>query len=391
MSGRPLVYLDSAASALKPDCVIQAITDLYARDYANIHRGLYDLSQNLTTRFEAVRGRVLRFLGADPDLYQTVFTKNATEAMNLIAQSWGAENLKEGDEILLTQMEHHSSSVPWQLLAERIGFTIKWIPVDDDGDLDLAAMESLLSRRVKYLGVTHISNVLGTVNPVGEIVRRARAVYPEIVIGVDGAQGAVHSVQPLEQFSPDFYTITGHKLYGPNGIGALIGRRDRLAAMPPFLGGGDMIETVSVQGVRVQPPPQRFEAGTPPIAEVIALEAALDFLDEIGMDTIARAEDALREDALARIDARPWLRLTGRAAHKTGILALNIEGVHHADAAMILNKCGVAVRAGHHCCMPLMARFGMEGTLRASIGLYNTEQDLDCLFEALDKAREILA
>lgn len=389
MNGQPLVFLDSAASAQKPQAVIDAMRDVMENGYANIHRGLYKLSSELTARFEDVRAKIARFIGAENERC-IVFTRNATEAINVVAQSWGRTFLKARDEIILTQMEHHANIVPWQLLRDQIGIVIKIVPVDESGILDLQALENLLSPKTRLVGVVHISNALGTINPVREINALVKKFNPEIKVLIDGAQGIVHSPVNVAHLGCDFYTGTGHKLYGPTGIGFLYGREELLNAMPPYQGGGDMIESVSVDKTIYRAAPHRFEAGTPPIVEVIGLGAAVDYLVDRGMDNIAAHEAALTDFALEQLWAIPELELLGPQTGRAGIFSFNLKGLHFSDIAMVLDQRGVAVRAGHHCCMPLMQRYGIQGTVRASLGLYSDENDILQLCAGLRKAQEIL-
>jgi cysteine desulfurase/selenocysteine lyase len=388
MHGQPLVFLDSGASAQKPQAVIEAMQAVMEGGYANIHRGLYELSQSLTASFEAVRARVARFIGAG-SANEIIFTRNSTEGINLVAQSWGRTHLKAGDEILLTAMEHHANIVPWQLLCAQVGCVIKVIPVTADGRLDFPAFEKLLSKKTKLIGVVHVSNALGTVNPVEAVIKTARAYNPELKILVDGSQSAVHMAVNVRAMDADFFVFTGHKLYGPTGIGVLYGKFEVLETMPPYQGGGDMIERVRFSGTTYKEPPYRFEAGTPAIVEVIGLGAAIDYVSAIGMDAIAAHEKALLEQITPVLRSVNGLRLYGPedTAKKAGILSFTVEGAHASDLGMILDQCGVAVRTGHHCCMPLMDALGVEATVRASFGLYTNGDDLDALIAGLEKAR----
>lgn len=388
MNGKRLAYLDSASSAQKPQIVIDALCAVYEHEYSNIHRGLYAISQNVTAKFEDVRGRIARFIGA-PRTEEIIFTRNATEAINLVAQSWGSV-LRAGDEIILTTMEHHANIVPWQIMAERTGAVIRVVPLLADGALDLTGLESLLSPRTRMVAVSHISNALGTVNDVKYISSLIRKFNPDIRILVDGAQGVVHRPVNVADIGCDFYVFTGHKLYGPAGIGVLWGRYALLAAMPPYQGGGDMIEKVSFAGTSFKPPPARFEAGTPAIADVIALGAAVDYVQGIGMAAIMAHEQALLRAAMAAIEDVGGLRVYGTAADKAGVISFVADWAHGADIAMILDQCGVAVRVGHHCCMPLMDYYGIEGTVRASLGLYSDAEDIAALAAGLRKAKELL-
>ena len=390
MNGQPLAFLDTAASAQKPACVIAAMNDIYERKYSNIHRGLYGLSQKLTEEFEAVRVKIASFIGAASEK-EIIFTRNATESINLVAQSWGKAHLKEGDEIILSEMEHHANIVPWQLLRDQIGITIKIIPVLDDGALDIDAFQSLLSKDTKLVSITHISNALGTVNNINKIIALSKDFNQEIKVMIDGSQGIVHSPVNMESLGADFYVFTGHKLYGPTGIGVLYGRYDVLETMPPYQGGGDMIERVSFEKTTYKEPPYRFEAGTPAIAEVIGLGAAIDYVSNIGFEALQIHEQALLAYATEKLQAIEGLKLYGRASDKAGILSFTMEGAHPSDIGMVLDQCGVAVRTGHHCCMPLMQRFGLDATVRASLGLYSNADDIDQLIEGLHKVRKLFA
>ena len=388
MRGRPLAYLDTAASAQKPRAVIDAISDFYANHYANIHRGVYQLSAEATRRYDAVRAKVARFIGAR-DAHEVVFVRNATEAINLVARSWGDANVGEGDEIVVTTMEHHANIVPWQMLASRRGATLRVAPIHEDGSLDLARLEGLLGPRTRLLAFTHVSNVLGTINPVAGITAMARA--RGIATLVDGAQGVPHGPVDVTALGCDFYAFSGHKLFGPSGAGVLWGRRALLDAMPPFLGGGDMIERVSFEGTTFARAPERFEAGTPDIASVIGLGAAIDYLEGIGMANVAAREHALlahATDALAKV---PGLRLVGTAKQKAAVVAFVLEGVHPHDIGTVLDGEGIAIRAGHHCAQPLMDHLGLPATARASFAFYNTEAEIDRLATALAKTRELFA
>jgi cysteine desulfurase/selenocysteine lyase len=389
MNGRPLAFLDSAASAQKPQVVIGAMNTVFESGYSNIHRGLYSISQHLTTDFEAVRAKIARFIGANSEK-EIVFTKNSTESINLVAQSWGRTFLEAGDEIILSEMEHHANIVPWQILAKQVGFEIKVIPVFDDGSLDIDTFETLLSEKTKLVSLTHISNATGIINNISKIISLSRNLNPKTKVMIDGSQGIVHTPIDVKSLDCDFYVFTGHKLYGPTGIGVLYGKYDLLESMPPFMGGGDMIERVSFEGTTFKPPPYRFEAGTPPIVEVIGLGAAIDYIEKIGFEYIQNRETRLRDYGHKQLGKIDGLKIYGTAPDKTGIFSFTIDGLHHSDIGMILDRCGVAVRAGHHCCMPLMQRFGIGGTTRASLGLYSNENDIDKLTEALKKAKDIL-
>lgn len=387
---KSMVFLDTAASAQKPHAVIDAMTEAMTQNYANIHRGLYRYSQEMTKDFEAVRAIVKEFVNAK-DIESIVFTRNTTEAMNLVAQSWGRANLKASDEIILTEMEHHANIVPWQLLQKEIGFEIKVVPVLDDGTLDQSAFEALLSEKTKFFGLVHISNALGTINPAKEMIAKAKAFNPEITCLLDGSQSVVHSKVDVQELNCDFFTFTGHKLYGPTGIGVLYGKKHVLEVMPPFLGGGDMIDKVSFDGTTFKSAPARFEAGTPPIIEAIGLDAAMMFVNTIGIEKIAAHEQALMEYTAPKLREIEGVRIYADLPEKAPILSFNIKGIHHSDIAMILDQCNVAVRTGHHCCMPLMQKMGVDGTVRASFGIYNTYEDCDALIEAVQKAKRMLS
>jgi len=385
-----LAYLDSAASAQKPQAVIDAMATVMSTHYANIHRGLYDYSQRTTAAFEAVRGKVAGLIGA-PSPQEIIFTRNATEAINLVAQSWGGTFLEQGDEIILTGLEHHANIVPWRLLADRLGLTIKVVPVLDDGSLDLAAFERLLSPDTKLIGAVHISNALGTINNVKEIIALAKDFYPDMKVLIDGSQAVVHNVVNVADLGCDFYVFTGHKLYGPTGAGILWGRAELLAEMPPYQGGGDMVESVSFYEVSYKPPPARFEAGTPAIVEVIGLGAAIDYLQTIGMERIIAHEQDLLGYMMQQLQMIDGLRFYGTSSDKAGIVSFTADWGHPSDIGMILDQCGVAVRTGHHCCQPLMARFGLEATIRASLGLYSSRGEIDMLVSGLEKAKNMLS
>jgi cysteine desulfurase/selenocysteine lyase len=386
VNGKPLVYLDNAASAQKPRAVIDAMVAVMEGGYANVHRGLHTLSNEATDAYEKARKSVTRFLNADEG--EIVFTKGGTEAINLVASSFGL-SLSEGDEILVTQMEHHSNIVPWHLLRERKGVVLRFAPVTESGELDLAATLNLIGPRTRLVSVTHMSNVLGTINPVKAITDAAHAAGALVLI--DGCQGAVHTIVDVKALDCDFYVATGHKLYGPTGIGILYGKAVRLAALPPYQGGGEMIGTVSEDAITYADPPMRFEAGTPPILEAIGLGAAVDWMMALDRDAVARHERALYDRVIERLDGANWLRILGTAPDKGAILSFTVEGAHAHDIAQILDKQGVAVRAGAHCAEPLMARFGVTASARASFALYNTLDEADAFANALVKARSFFA
>ncbi len=384
---KPLVYLDNAASAQKPRQVIDAISHAYSHEYANVHRGLHFLANVATENFEAARERVRRFLNAESD-EEIVFTRSLTEAINLVAHSLG-EEIGEGDEIVLSIMEHHSNIVPWHFLRERKGAVLKWAPVADDGTFLIEEFEKLLTERTKIVAITHMSNMLGTVVPIKEVTRIAHE-HGALVV-VDGAQGAVHQPVDVRDIGCDFYAITGHKLYGPTGIGALYGRRELLERMPPFNGGGEMIKDVTTDWVTYGDPPHRFEAGTPPIVQAVGLAAALDYIDGIGRDRIRAHEERLLAYANRRLGALNRLRIFGDAPGKGAIVSFEMEGAHAHDVSTVIDRYGVAVRAGTHCVQPLLQRYGVTSTCRASFGLYNTLEEIDRLAEALVKAEELFA
>jgi cysteine desulfurase/selenocysteine lyase len=386
--GKPLVYLDNGASAQKPRAVIDAVARTYEHEYANVHRGLHYLSNATTDAYEAARETVRRFLNAD-SVDEIVFTKSATEAINTVSHGFGADAIGEGDEIVISIMEHHANIVPWHFLRERNGARLVWAPVDDQGQFDIAEFEARLTDRTKLVALTHVSNVLGTVVPIRQVCEIAHA--RGIPVLVDGSQGAVHLPVDVQDLGCDWYVFTGHKTYGPSGIGVLYGKAERLAAMKPFQGGGEMILDVAEDHVTYAEPPHRFEAGTPPIAQAIGLGVALDYMDRIGRPAIAAHEADLRAYAhkqLSRINA---LRIIGNAPDKAAIIAFEIEGLHAHDISMVIDRSGVAVRAGTHCAQPLLKRFGATSTCRASFGMYNTRAEVDALVEALEKAREFFA
>ena len=384
--GRPLVYLDNAASAQKPAAVIEAMRAVMAGEYANVHRGDHYLSQRVTDRFEAARGKVARYLNA-ANADEIVFTRNATEAINLVAASYGRRFLGPGDEVVISHMEHHANIVPWQLLRAEKGIVLKVIPIDDDGNLRMDAYRALLGPRTRLVAVAHASNVLGTINPVKEIARLAHA--RGALVLVDGAQGAVHGGADVRDLDVDFYALTGHKLYGPTGIGALYGKKELLEKMPPYQGGGEMISLVTFEETTFKHPPARFEAGTPAIVQAIGLGAAIDYVTALGADTIAAQEQALLAYATERLSAVPGLAIQGRAAHKCSIVSFTIDGIHAHDIGTIVDRAGVAIRAGHHCANPLMDRFDVPATARASFAMYNTMAEVDSLIEALHAVLEV--
>jgi len=383
---KPLVFLDSAASAQKPQCVIDAVAHCYTHEYANIHRGVYWLSQRATQTYEGARVKVQGFINAASER-EIIFTKSTTEAINLVATSYGGASLKAGDEIILSQLEHHANIVPWQLLRERIGVEIKVVPIDERGSFLLEEFEKLLSPRTRLVAVTHTSNALGTITPADEIVRLAHAQGALVLL--DGAQSVVHGPVDVRALDVDFFTFSGHKLYGPSGIGVLYGKADILSAMPPYQGGGDMIRRVTFDKTEFADIPGRFEAGTPHIAGAYGLAAAIDYVTAIGMEAIAAHERDLLEYATGRLQEINSLRLIGTADQKAGIVSFELDGVHAHDIGTILDREGIAVRVGHHCAQPVMDHFGIAGTVRASFGLYNDKADIDALVQALGAVREI--
>ena len=383
INGKPLVYLDSAASAQKPRAVIDAMTRAMEHSYANVHRGLHTLANETTEAYEAARESA-RWLINAKSVSEIVFTKGATEAINLVASSFG-QSLVAGDEIVISEMEHHANIIPWHFLRERLGIVLKFIPVTDDGRLDMSAFRALLSPRTRMVAVGHMSNVTGTVNPVAEIVADAHAAGALALI--DGCQAIVHQMVDVQALDADFYVFSGHKLYGPTGIGILHGKAERLAALPPYQGGGEMIGTVTMEAITYADPPHRFEAGTPPILEAIGLGAAIDWLRGFDRDAIAAHEHALYARVKERLNGANWFTEIGAAPGKGAIFTFNVEGAHAHDIAQILDRYGVAVRAGTHCAEPLMRRFGVTSSARASFGLYNTLDEADAFVEALTKTR----
>src|SRR6201990_1155528 len=386
--GKPLVYLDNAASAQKPNAVLDRMTEAYKSEYANVHRGLHYLANAATEAYEGGRATVAKFLNARRN-EEIVFTRNATEAINLVASSWGEENIKAGDEIVISIMEHHSNIVPWHFLRERHGAVIKWAPVDDEGNFLLDEFEKLLTPRTKMVAITHMSNMLGTMVPVKEVTRIAHA--RGITVLVDGAQAAVHADIDVQDIGCDFYAFTGHKLYGPTGIGVLWGKYDLLAKMPPFNGGGEMIRDVYEDRVPYGDPPHRFEAGTPPIVRALGLGAAIDYVNSIGKARIRAHEAAVSAYAHERLREINSITIYGTAKDKGPIVSFEMKGAHPHDVATVIDRSGVAVRAGTHCVMPLLHRFGCTATCRASFAMYNTKDEVDRFAQALVKAQEIFA
>ena len=388
VNGKPLVYLDSAASTLKPQVVIDALSHYYAFDHSNVHRGAHALADRATAAFEGARDSVARFLSGPAGLVrreEVIWTRGTTEAINLVAQSWGSANLGPGDEVLISEMEHHANIVPWQLACERTGATLQVIPTTDSGELDLEAFEALLSERTKLLAVTHVSNVLGTVNPVAELIRAAHGLGARVLI--DGAQAVAHIDLDLKALDADFYVFSGHKLYGPTGIGVLYGKYELLAAMPPWQGGGEMIDRVSFEGTTFQAPPFRFEAGTPHIAGAVGLGAAIEWFMALDQEALKSQEHAVFSELDAVLRAFPGVTVIGSAPERCGAVSFLLDGAHPSDVGAFLDQAGVAVRTGHHCCQPLMARYGISGTVRASLGVSSTFADLQRLGSALEQAK----
>lgn len=385
---KPLVYLDNAASTQKPKAVIDAISECYSDYYANIHRGVHLLSNIATDQFEQAREKVRAFINA-PSAKEVIFTRGTTESINLVASSWGRANLHEGDEVLITAMEHHSNIVPWQMLCEQTGARLRVAPINDRGELIVEEFEKLLSEKTKLVSVVHVSNALGTINPVRRLCELAHAAGALVL--VDGAQALPHARVDVQEIGCDFYAFSGHKVYGPSGIGALWGRAEILDAMPPYQGGGDMILSVSFEKTVYNRLPYKFEAGTPHISGAIGLGAAIDYVGAIGIERIAAHEHALLDYGAQVLEDVPGLRFIGTAAEKAGVLSFVLDGVHPHDIGTILDQEGVAIRTGHHCAQPVMERFGVPATARASLGLYNTRAELDVLAAGLRKCLEVFA
>jgi len=386
--GKPLVYLDSAASAQKPQQVMDALLVAYTETYANVHRGLHFLSEASTDAYEAVRGKVAHFIGAASG-DEIVLTAGATMSINMIAHCWALPRLQAGDEILISIAEHHANIVPWQMVAEKTGAVVRAFPMDADGSFNMASFTNMMTPRTRIVSVPHVSNVLGTVFPISDIAKIAHDAGALMV--VDGCQGVVHMPVNVQALGADFYVFSAHKLYGPNGVGVLWGKADILADMPPFLGGGDMIDRVTIEKTTYALPPQRFEAGTPAIAETIALGAAIDYVETIGMAAIRAHEQDILSYAHQRLSAVDGLRLIGTAAGKSGVVSFVMEAAHPHDISTIIDHDGVAIRAGHHCAQPLMDFYDLPSTARASVGLYSRREDFDALAEALDKVNRIFA
>jgi len=386
--GKPLVYLDNAATTQKPQCVIDSICHYYEKDNSNIHRGVHALSERATADYEAARETIRDFFNAK-SIKEVVFTRGTTESINLVASSWGGANVTAGDEVLITHMEHHSNIVPWQMLCERVGAVLKVIPMNEAGELNMDAFEALLSERTKLLGVVHMSNALGTINPIATMIKQAHAVGAKVL--VDGAQAAAHVAVDVQALDVDFYVTSAHKMYGPTGVGVLIAKEEILKAMPPYQGGGDMILTVSFEKTQYNSLPYKFEAGTPNIVGAIGFGRAINYILSIGLDNIAAREKTLLEYATAQAKKIKGLKLIGTAKEKACVLSFVLDGVHPHDLGTILDREGVAIRAGHHCAMPVMQFYKVPATARASFSIYNTEAEVDALFAALIKAKDMFA
>ena len=382
--GKPLVYLDNAATTQKPQCVIDAISEAYCNENANVHRGIHFLSQQATDLMEAAREKVRQFIGAG-SIEEIIFTRGTTESINLLASSFAQAFLKEGDEVVISGMEHHSNIVPWQIQAQRYGFKIKVIPVTDLGELDMDAFKALLSPKTRLVSITHVSNVLGTVNPIAEIISLSHSYG--IPVAVDGAQSVPHIKVDVQQLGADFYAFSGHKIYGPTGIGVLYGRRELLEKMPPYQGGGEMIKKVTFEGTTYNELPYKFEAGTPDYVGSIALGTALDYVQKVGMEQIAAYESELCSYALERLNGIPGMRIIGNAPHRSAVISFLVGNIHPSDMGTLLDRLGIAVRTGHHCAEPLMDRMGIPGTVRASFSFYNTKAEIDSLTAGIERVR----
>ena len=388
VNGKPLVYLDNAATTQKPTAVIDSICDYYREYNSNIHRGVHTLSQKATDAYERARVRVMGFLGAGrPE--EIIFVRGATEGINLVSQAYLRPRIEPGDEIVISTLEHHSNIVPWQLLREQAGAVLKIVPIDDDGAIDIQAYKDLLGERTKFISLVHVSNALGTINPIREMVAIARE--KEIPVLVDGAQAAAHSQVDVDKLGCDFYAISGHKMYGPTGIGALYGKAQLLEEMPPYHGGGEMILSVTFDKTEYNRLPYKFEAGTPDIAGAIGMDAAMEYIEAAGLESIEAHEKSLLDYATAAVSSIDGVEIIGQAPAKAGILSFIIDGVHPHDAGTILDQQGVAVRAGHHCAQPALERLGVQATVRASFALYNTREEIDLLAHGITKAMEVFA
>jgi len=388
INGYPLAFLDSGASAQKPECVLRRMDDVYRRSYANVHRGAYTLSQAATDYYEGARKTVARYINARSD-DEIVFTHNVTAAINLVAHSYGRKFLQRGDEVIISQMEHHANIVPWQLLRDEIGIELKVAPIDQEGNLLLDQLAEMFSHKTKLVSLTHVSNVLGTIVPIKKVIDLAHE--RDIPVFIDGAQGIVHTRVDVQDLDVEFYAFTGHKLYGPSGIGVLYGKKDLLNTMPPYQGGGDMIERVTFEKTTYRDAPARFEAGTPPIVEAAGLAAAIDYVDGIGVENISAHEQELLAYATERLNEVHGITIYGKAQHKAGIISFTLDKVHPHDIGTIIDSRGVSVRAGHHCAQPLMDWFGIAATARASFGMYNNKHDVDALVGGLKFVKEIFS
>ena len=384
--GKPLVYFDNAATTQKPQCVIDAISEAYCNENANVHRGIHFLSQHATDLMESARDKVRQFIGAG-STEEIIFTRGTTESINLLASSFSSAFLKEGDEVIISGMEHHSNIVPWQIQAEKHGFKIKVIPVLGNGELDMEAFKALVSERTRLVSVTHVSNVLGTVNPVSEIISEAHS--HGIPVAVDGAQSVPHIKVNVQQLGADFYAFSGHKIYGPTGIGVLYGRKELLEQMPPYQGGGEMIKRVTFEKTTYNELPYKFEAGTPDYVGSIALAKALDYVQGIGMYNIAAYESELCNYAIERLNGIPDMRIIGNAVHRSAVVSFLVGDIYPSDMGTLLDRLGIAVRTGHHCAEPLMDRFGIPGTVRASFAFYNTKAEIDSLAEGIERVKRM--
>lgn len=386
--GKPLVYLDNAATTQKPQIVIDAEREFYESQNANIHRGIYLLSEKATEAYEGARCKIQEFIHA-PDPREIVFVRSTTEAINLVASTFGRQVVKSGDEVLITGMEHHSNIVPWQMLCHDVGAALKVVPINDQGEISLGDFERMMTERTRMVAVAHVSNALGTINPVKEIIEMAHK--RDVPVLVDGAQAVAHMNVDVQGLDCDFYAFSGHKLYGPTGIGVLYGRYALLDRMPPYQGGGDMIESVTFEKTRYRDPPHKFEAGTPNIAATVALRTAIDYVGDIGMETIAAYEKQLRAYTQEMLNHTPGIRFIGTATHKTGLVSFVLDEIHPHDVGTILDHEGVCIRAGHHCAQPVMDRFGVPATVRASFSFYNTFEEIDVLAKGLEKVISILS
>lgn len=384
--GKPLVYLDNAATTQKPQCVIDAISEAYCNVNANVHRGIHFLSQQATDMMEAARDKVRQFIGAG-STREIIFTRGTTESMNLLASSFAQAFLKEGDEVIISGMEHHSNIVPWQIQAGRYGFKLKVIPVTNLGELDMDAFSAMLSDKTKLVSITHVSNVLGTVNPVSEIISLAHS--RGIPVAVDGAQSVPHIKVDVKELGADFYAFSGHKIYGPTGIGVLYGRKELLEKMPPYQGGGEMIKRVTFEKTTYNELPYKFEAGTPDYVGSIALATALDYVQAIGLDTIAQYENELCDYAISKLTQIPGMRIIGNSEHRSAVVSFLVGNIHPSDMGTLLDRLGIAVRTGHHCAEPLMDRMGIPGTVRASFSFYNTKAEIDTLSAGIERVKRM--